>query len=53
MIDIEDKGKAYYIDVKNKKARYLGRPTDAFNLMVEYGVGISEADIRRIEIGKI
>lgn len=53
LIDIEDKGKAYYIDVKNKKARYLGRPTDAFNLMVEYGVGISEADIRRIEIGKI
>ena len=53
LIDVEDKGKAYYISPKSKKAYYLGRPQDAFRVMRELGVGISDADIKKIEIGKI
>jgi hypothetical protein len=53
LIDVDDKGKAYYIDPRNKKAYYLGRPEDAFKVMVDLGVGINEENIRRIGIGMI
>lgn len=53
LIDVEDKGRAYYINPKNKKAYYLGRPEDAFRIMVELGVGISEENIKKIGIGMI
>lgn len=41
LIDVEDKGKAYYIYPKDKKAYYLGRPADAFNVMRQLGLGIT------------
>ena len=42
LIKTEDKGRAYYINPKTEKAYYLGRPLDAFNIMKEQGLGISE-----------
>ncbi len=44
IIKVEDMGKAYYINPKSKIMHYLGRPNDAFNVMREQGVGISEDD---------
>jgi hypothetical protein len=32
---------------------YLGRPADAFHVMKNLGLGISNNDIRKIEVGEI
>lgn len=49
LIDVGDYGKAYYIYPKNKKAYYLGRPADAFEVMRELGLGISNSDLGKVE----
>ena len=49
LIDVGDSGKAYYIYPKDKKAYYLGRPADAFRVMRELGLGISNDDLAKIE----
>lgn len=53
LLDVEDSGKAYYIYPKDKKAYYLGRPADAFNVMRELGLGITNDDIRKIDVGEV
>lgn len=53
LIDIEDSGKAYYIYSKDKKAYYLGRPSDAFQIMRNLGLGITNANIRKIDVGEV
>ncbi|MCK5212008.1 hypothetical protein KAJ89_04865 [Candidatus Parcubacteria bacterium] len=53
LIDIEDLGKAYYIDPVEKKAYYLGSPEQAYRVMRERSLGISNEDIRKIEIGEL
>ncbi len=53
VIKVEDEGKAYYVNPKNKYKYYLGRPADAFNVMRNHGVGISNVDLEKIEIGYI
>lgn len=42
LLKVEDKGKAYYVNPQNETIHYLGRPTDAFRVMREQGLGISE-----------
>jgi hypothetical protein len=51
LLDVEDKGKAYYINPKDAKAYYLGRPLDAFNLMRKLGIGISNDNLKKIGVG--
>ncbi|MCK4554096.1 hypothetical protein KAU19_03985 [Candidatus Parcubacteria bacterium] len=53
LLDVEQNGEAYYINPKDKKAYYLGRPADAFSIMRELGLGITNQDIRKIEVGEI
>ena len=53
LLDVEQNGEAYYIYPKNKKAYYLGRPADAFNIMRDLGLGISNDNVRKIDIGEI
>lgn len=53
LIDVNDNGKAYYIYPKDKKAYYLGRPDDAFAVMRKLGLGITNNDIRKIDVGEI
>lgn len=48
LLDVEGKGEAWYIDPVGKERFYLGRPTDAFNLMRTMALGVSEADFQRI-----
>ena len=51
ILKIEAKGEAYYIGPSDKKMYSLGRPDDAFKVMREKGIGISNANLRKIQIG--
>jgi len=42
LIQVEEKGEAWYVNPTNDKRYYLGRPADAFNVMRTLGLGISE-----------
>lgn len=44
LLQVEEKGEAWYVRPDNLQRYYLGRPRDAFNLMRELGLGISEKD---------
>jgi chitodextrinase len=50
LIDTENKGKAYYINPKDRNAYYLGRPADAFNIMRRLGVGMTDKDLDKIRV---
>jgi len=50
MLKVEDGGKAYYINPGDKKAYYLGKPSDAFNVMRKLGVGITNKNLSQITI---
>ena len=45
LLDVETHGEAYYIYPKDRKKYYLGRPEDAFRVMRELGLGISNANL--------
>ena len=53
MLDVEQNGEAYYIYPKNLKGYFLSRPSDAFKVMRDLGLGITNADIRKIGVGEI
>lgn len=44
LLQVEDAGQAWYIDPTTKERAFLGRPADAFRVMRELGLGISEKD---------
>ena len=46
----QDSGRAYYVNPLTRRLYYLGRPTDAFNLMLRFGLGISNAELARLAI---
>jgi len=48
LLDVEDLGKAYYIYPKDGKGYYLGKPADAFNVMRELGLGITNLNLDKI-----
>jgi len=50
MLDVEKNGEAYYISPDNLSGYYLGRPTDAFNVMREMGLGITNNDLEKVPI---
>ncbi|MFH1822538.1 MAG: C39 family peptidase, partial [Patescibacteria group bacterium] len=51
LLDVEKNGEAYYIFPQNLNKYYLGRPSDAFNIMRELGQGISNEGLVNIPIG--
>lgn len=53
LLDVEQNGEAYYVNPNDYKGYYLNRPADAFNIMRELGLGITNADIRKIDVGEI
>ena len=50
LIKVEDSGRAYYFDPSNLKLYYLGRPDDAFQIMQQRGLGISNINLSKILI---
>lgn len=48
LLDVERNGEAWYVYPENNKRYYLGRPQDAFKVMRELGLGITELDFQKI-----
>jgi len=44
LLQVEEKGEAWYVNPTNKNRYFLGRPDDAFQIMRELGLGITEKD---------
>jgi hypothetical protein len=44
LLKVEDKGQAYYVNPDNLEMMFLNRPADAFNVMKNLGLGISNKD---------
>jgi hypothetical protein len=49
LLQVEDKGQAWYVNPNDGKKYYLGRPQDAFNVMRNFGQGISNKDFAAVE----
>ncbi len=49
LLQVEEQGQAYYINPDDLSLHFLGRPSDAFQIMREQGLGISNDDINRIQ----
>jgi len=50
LLKVEDLGKAYYVNPLDLKLYFLGRPLDAFNLMRELSLGITNLDLDKITV---
>jgi len=50
LLKVQDKGQAYYVDPRELKLYYLGRPADAYSVMRTKGLGISNRDLATISI---
>ncbi|MBP9828280.1 C39 family peptidase [Patescibacteria group bacterium] len=50
LLAVESKGEAWYVDPVSLKRIYLGRPTDALEVMRTYGLGITNANLTQISI---
>ena len=48
LLQVESKGEAWYIYPNDNKRYYLGRPQDAFDIMRNTGVGITDSDLDKI-----
>ncbi len=51
LLQVESHGEAWYVNPDNLRRYYLGRPEDAFRIMREQGVGITNNDLNKIPIG--
>lgn len=49
ILQVEEHGEAWYINPVDARRYYLGRPADAFRIMRQLGLGISNFDLFRIE----
>lgn len=50
VLQVEQNGEAWFVEPSQKKRFFLGRPHDAFTIMRTLGLGISNADLERIQI---
>ena len=51
MLDVEENGEAYYIYPNDLKGYFLGRPADAFQIMRNLGLGITDSNLELISSG--
>lgn len=49
LINVEQGGKAYYVNPSDLKLHYLGRPADAFSVMRQISLGISDKNLEQIK----
>ena len=50
LLQVQDKGQAFYVNPLDLKLYYLGRPQDAFHIMRSFALGISNKDLAKIQI---
>lgn len=48
-LQIQAHGEAWYVNPDNSKRYFLGRPTDAFNVMRSLGLGITNSNLNQIQ----
>ncbi|MDP3837285.1 MAG: Ig-like domain repeat protein, partial [bacterium] len=53
VLQVEDRGRAWYINPKDNHKYYLGRPTNAFQVMRILGDGILTSNLDKIPVGII
>lgn len=51
-MQIENHGEAYYVSPYDLKKHFLGRPDDAFDLMKNLSLGISNKDLEKIPVAE-
>ncbi len=51
-LQIEKAGEAWYVNPEDNKRYFLGRPSDAFNVMRNLGLGISNKDFKDLTGGE-
>lgn len=51
LLQVEQNGEAWYVNPENLEMHFLGRPMDAFRIMREQGIGISNKNLDKIPIG--
>ncbi len=51
LLRVEDNGEAYYVNPITMELHYLSRPHEAFEIFKELSLGISNINIRKIEVG--
>ncbi|MDP2709328.1 MAG: hypothetical protein Q8O93_04805 [bacterium] len=49
LLQVENRGQAWYVNPADLKRYYLGRPNDAFSLMRRLGIGITNQDLARLD----
>lgn len=47
LLQVESNGEAWYVYPNDLQRFYLGRPADAFNIMRQLGLGVSEKDYKK------
>jgi hypothetical protein len=52
LLKVESKGEAYYVNPADLKMYYLGRPADAFSVMRNLGLGITDNNLALISVDK-
>jgi uncharacterized protein YgiM (DUF1202 family) len=52
LLDVQSHGEAYYIYPKDRKKYYLGRPDDAYRIMRELGLGISNTNLTALPLAQ-
>jgi hypothetical protein len=53
LLQVEENGEAWYVNPADYKKYYLGRPKDAFDLMGNLGIGITDENLEKIPVGFI
>jgi hypothetical protein len=48
VLAVEDHGEAWYVNPRDNRRYYLGRPDDAFRIMRERGLGITSSQLEQI-----
>jgi len=49
LLQVESKGEAWYVSPADGKRYSMGRPNDAFNLIRQLGIGISNDNLKKIQ----
>lgn len=50
VLQVEQHGEAWYVNPVDGKRYYLGRPKDAWQVMTQFGLGITDSDLSQIDI---
>lgn len=53
LLQVQSAGQAWYVNPADGKKYYLGRPADAFKIIKNLAMGISDTDLAQIPVGQL